>query len=69
MLKGSWFIADKSASVEGLYLRATYAAASSENITEAIRRVGEAVRESFGLSAVEEGKNGKVGNGNGNGVH
>jgi aromatic amino acid aminotransferase I len=30
-----------------MFFRATYAAASPENVTEAIRRFGEAVEESF----------------------
>ncbi|KAF2806958.1 PLP-dependent transferase [Mytilinidion resinicola] len=66
MMKGSWFIPDKSVSPEALFLRATFCAASSENITEAIRRVGVAVRESFRLV---EGKGEVVVEGNGNGVH
>lgn len=30
-----------------MFFRATYAAATPENMTEAIRRFGEAVRDSF----------------------
>lgn len=32
----------------GLFFRATYAAASAENMNEAIKRFGQAVRDSFG---------------------
>ncbi|KAK4185989.1 hypothetical protein QBC35DRAFT_288303 [Podospora australis] len=47
--RGSWFQAEHDKPLEGLYFRATYAAATEENMTEAIRRLGEAVRESYGM--------------------
>lgn len=46
--RGSWFLAEKEKPMPGLFFRATYAAASAENMNEAIRRFGQAVRESFG---------------------
>ena len=46
---GSWFATDRSATPRDLFFRATYAAATPENMTEAIRRLGEAIRESFRL--------------------
>ncbi|KAG6041565.1 hypothetical protein E4U41_003581 [Claviceps citrina] len=45
---GSWFLAEKEKPMPGLFFRATYAAASAENMDEAIRRFGHAVRASFG---------------------
>ncbi|GAB7364446.1 hypothetical protein MBLNU230_g4987t1 [Neophaeotheca triangularis] len=50
LMKGSWFCAEPSVDDGKLFFRATYAAAKSEQIEEGIRRFGEAVRESFGLS-------------------
>lgn len=46
--RGSWFLAEKQKPMPGLFFRATYAAASEENMNEAIRRFGQAVRASFG---------------------
>ncbi|KAK2591860.1 Aromatic/aminoadipate aminotransferase 1 [Conoideocrella luteorostrata] len=46
--RGSWFLAEKAKPMPGLFFRATYAAASAESMNEAIRRFGQAVRESFG---------------------
>lgn len=46
--RGSWFLAEKEKPMPGLFFRATYAAASTENMNEAIRRFGQAVRASFG---------------------
>ncbi|SPQ18117.1 fe7a46c0-b89e-4ed6-8cdc-8aac9658f5df [Thermothielavioides terrestris] len=45
--RGSWFRAEQNAPPSGLYFRTTFAAATPKNMTEAIRRLGEAVRESF----------------------
>lgn len=62
-MRGSWFLAEKNIAHDTMFMRATYAAAPSDKINEAIRRFGEAVRESFGLEA--EGKGEPVeGNGN-----
>jgi aromatic amino acid aminotransferase I len=47
--RGSWFRAEHDQAPSELFFRATYAAATPENMTEAIRRFGEAVRESFRL--------------------
>ncbi|ERT02798.1 hypothetical protein HMPREF1624_01100 [Sporothrix schenckii ATCC 58251] len=47
--RGSWFAAEPDQPPEGLYFRATFAAASAPAMTEAIRRFGEAVRESYRL--------------------
>jgi aromatic amino acid aminotransferase I len=46
--RGSWFKA-AGASEDKLFFRATFAAASEENITEAIRRFGDALRVEFKL--------------------
>ncbi|KAG5929429.1 hypothetical protein E4U42_005896 [Claviceps africana] len=46
--RGSWFLAEREKPMPGLYFRATYAAASAENMSEAIRRLGQAIRASFG---------------------
>ena len=56
VMRGSWFYANTDDEHDTLFFRATYAAAPFEKIQEAIRRFGEAVRESFGL--VENGNNG-----------
>lgn len=56
VMRGSWFYANAEDNHDTLFFRATYAAAPFEKIQEAIRRFGEAVRESFGL--VENGSNG-----------
>lgn len=54
LMRGSWFQAEKNLEHDTMFMRATYAAAPFDKINEAIRRFGEAVRESFGLE--EEGK-------------
>jgi aromatic amino acid aminotransferase I / 2-aminoadipate transaminase len=48
MSRGSWFRAEKGTDKE-LYLRATFAAAPKDAVSEAIRRLGEALKESFGI--------------------
>lgn len=50
VMRGSWFYANTDDTHDTLFFRATYAAAPFEKIQEAIRRFGEAVRESFGLT-------------------
>lgn len=45
--RGSWFRAEHNEEPRDMFFRATYAAASPDNMTEAIRRFGEAVEESF----------------------
>ncbi|KAL2271122.1 hypothetical protein VTJ83DRAFT_493 [Remersonia thermophila] len=47
--RGSWFRAQQDKPPSGLYFRTTFAAATPENMREAIRRLGEAIRESFRL--------------------
>lgn len=47
--RGSWFKADSSATEEKMFFRATYAAASSEKIDEAISRFAQCLRDQFGL--------------------
>jgi aromatic amino acid aminotransferase I len=46
--KGSWFRAQRGTDTE-MFFRTTFAAASSGDIIEAMRRFGEALREEFGL--------------------
>ena len=62
--KGSWFRAQRGTDEE-MFFRTTFAAASSENIVEAMRRFGEALREEFGLLNETRGANGVVKNLNG----
>ncbi|KAK4240007.1 hypothetical protein C8A03DRAFT_31847 [Achaetomium macrosporum] len=45
--RGSWFRAEQDTPPSGLYFRATFAAANPRNMREAIRRLGEAIRESY----------------------
>ncbi|KAL1841118.1 hypothetical protein VTJ49DRAFT_7396 [Mycothermus thermophilus] len=47
--RGAWFRADQDKPPSGLYFRTTFAAATPDNMREAIRRLGEAIRESFHL--------------------
>ncbi|KAL8711918.1 MAG: hypothetical protein Q9225_007033 [Loekoesia sp. 1 TL-2023] len=46
--KGSWFRAEADAGTE-MFLRTTFAAAMADDVTEAVRRLGEALRMEFGL--------------------
>jgi len=48
LARGSWFRAEKG-SDEKLFVRTTFAAASAEKIEEAVKRMGEALRDEFGL--------------------
>lgn len=48
--KGSWFRAQRGTDTE-MFFRTTFAAASSADIGEAMKRFGEALREEFGLVA------------------
>lgn len=45
--RGSWFVADEMAEPTKMFFRATFAAASNENMAVAIERFGLALRESF----------------------
>ncbi len=47
--RGSWFRAEHDKPPSGMFFRATYAAATEENMTEAIRRLGGAIRETYGM--------------------
>lgn len=47
--RGSWFKAEQSSVEEKMFLRATFAAASSEKIDEAISRFAVSLRTQFGL--------------------
>ena len=63
LLKGSWFRADQGrgggGKDEGMFFRMTYAAAKEEDMWEAVRRFGEALRSEFGLNQGEtSGSNG-----------
>lgn len=51
LMKGSWFRAEQDQALETLFLRATYAAVGSAQIQEAVKRLGDAVRDSFGVQA------------------
>ena len=53
--KGSWFRAETGNPGDRLFFRTTFAAASSEQVVEAIERFGATLREVFGL---EEAANG-----------
>lgn len=72
LMKGSWFEAEPSEEEDGvegskaMFFRATYAAARFDQIEEAIRRFGAAVRESFGRPVTNGAK--QVTNGT-NGFH
>lgn len=48
--RGSWFKADSTTPEEKMFFRATFAAASSDQIAEAIKRFGDTLRGQFGLS-------------------
>lgn len=58
LLKGSWFVGEKGVGEEKLFFRATYAAAPFEQIREAVRRFGVALRDVFHLSDEELRTNG-----------
>lgn len=45
--QGSWFAAEPEKPLEDLFFRATFAAAAPEQMREAIRRFGEAVKASY----------------------
>jgi aromatic amino acid aminotransferase I len=47
--RGSWFKADRAVVEEKMFFRATYAAASSEKIDEAISRFADCLRDQFRL--------------------
>jgi aromatic amino acid aminotransferase I len=50
--KGSWFRAQRGTDTD-MFFRTTFAAASSGDIAEAMRRFGEALREEFGLVGID----------------
>lgn len=45
--RGSWFAAEHEKPPSELFFRATFAAATPENMTKAIERFGMAVRQSY----------------------
>ncbi|KAK0731640.1 aromatic amino acid aminotransferase [Lasiosphaeris hirsuta] len=47
--RGSWFRAEQDKAPRDMFFRTTYAAATPENMTEAIGRLGAAIRESYGM--------------------
>jgi len=47
--RGSWFKADKAATMEKMFFRATYASASFDRIDDAIARFAASLREQFKL--------------------
>jgi aromatic amino acid aminotransferase I len=55
-MRGSWFYADAEESHDTLFFRATYAASPEDKMEEGIRRLGESVREEFGLAKYGNGK-------------
>lgn len=63
LMKGSWFCADKIEKRHTLFFRATYAAAQFDQIDEAIKRFGNAVRDEFGRLPYINGVNGHAING------
>lgn len=65
LMKGKFFVGEEGRGKETMFFRATFCAAPVERIQEGIRRLGEALRDAFGLEM--EGK-GEV-NGKTNGVH
>jgi len=54
-MRGSWFYADAEEEHDTLFFRATYAASPVDRMDEAIRRLGESVREEFGLGGYAMG--------------
>ena len=49
-MPGSWFLPDEGrGGMEGVFFRMTYAAASAEDVKEAIRRLGMTLRGIFKL--------------------
>ncbi len=48
--RGSWFRAEHDKPPTGLFFRTTFAAATPKDMTEAIRRFGGAIRESYRLA-------------------
>jgi aromatic amino acid aminotransferase I / 2-aminoadipate transaminase len=54
LMKGSWFRPAREKKLQGIFFRATYAAAPFDQIQEAIKRFGKAVRGAFELTDVSE---------------
>ena len=55
LMKGSWFMAEDVSEKDKMFFRATYAAAPFDQIEEAIKRFGNAVRDSFGILPMANG--------------
>ncbi len=47
LTKGSWFAAERDLVPSKMFLRATFAAATSDSVNHAIERFGAAVRKAF----------------------
>ena len=56
--KGSWFLAEQGDPRDKIFVRTTFAAATEEQLREGIRRLGDALRKTFGLK--EEGQSDAV---------
>lgn len=58
VVKGSFFLAEggQATPEQGLFFRATYAAADEHSIVEAIRRFGEALTEEFAVPEADKGQ-------------
>nr|POF07847.1 aromatic amino acid aminotransferase c56e4.03 [Quercus suber] len=69
LMKGSWFAPEKDTRSDTMFFRATYASADLQQLQEATRRLGAAIRESFGLPALPGSLNGVNGVAPTNGVH
>ncbi|EME79304.1 uncharacterized protein MYCFIDRAFT_57678 [Pseudocercospora fijiensis CIRAD86] len=65
LMKGSWFMAEKNGKRSTMFFRATYAAAQFDQIDEAIKRFGNAIREEFALKPYTNGYHATNGHGNG----
>lgn len=50
VVPGSWFLPDANDHKPEVFFRMTFAASSPDNLTEAIRRLGLAIRTVFGIA-------------------
>jgi aromatic amino acid aminotransferase I len=55
LMKGSFFYAEEDVEKDKMFFRATYAAAPFDKIQEAIKRFGDAVRDTFGIKPMTNG--------------
>ncbi|KAK3629698.1 Aromatic/aminoadipate aminotransferase 1 [Elasticomyces elasticus] len=54
-LFGSWFRPDKTVATDNMFFRATYEAAPLDQISEAVKKFGEALSEAFKLTCESNG--------------